>query len=112
MYKSNREEDIYESELMTGYIPDDGVAPMSLLTVRSLADLGYTVNISNAENFTVRKEIVDDLDWDDAREGKPQKKRLRVDKSAAKERKKRKESYGDDVLKIKRIVLDGKKKVR
>jgi hypothetical protein len=38
------EEDIFDAELMTGYIEDPGITmPLSRATIASLADLGYTV---------------------------------------------------------------------
>ncbi|HEY4305769.1 MAG TPA: leishmanolysin-related zinc metalloendopeptidase [Gemmatimonadaceae bacterium] len=45
-------ESVLRNELMTGTI-DNGAAgnPLSLLTVRSLQDLGYTVNTANADPF-------------------------------------------------------------
>ncbi|WP_420125026.1 leishmanolysin-related zinc metalloendopeptidase [Longimicrobium sp.] len=39
-------------ELMTGYV-DTGLNPLSVLTVRSLADLGYTVDVSRADPFSL-----------------------------------------------------------
>jgi hypothetical protein len=40
------------SELMTGYL-SAAVNPMSALTIKSLTDLGYTVNASSADPYTV-----------------------------------------------------------
>jgi hypothetical protein len=45
-------ESLLGRELMTGYL-NGGSNPMSLLTVRSLTDLGYTVDASAADNFSV-----------------------------------------------------------
>lgn len=45
-------ESLLGSELMTGYL-GGGSNPMSQLTVRSLADLGYTVNAAAADAFSV-----------------------------------------------------------
>lgn len=45
-------ESLLGSELMTGYL-SAGSNPMSLLTVRSLTDLGYTVSTAAADNFSV-----------------------------------------------------------
>jgi hypothetical protein len=42
-------ESVLANELMTGYIDSD--SPLSLLTVRSLGDLGYLVNTANADPF-------------------------------------------------------------
>lgn len=45
-------ETVLANELMTGFL-NAGTNPMSLLTVRSLTDLGYTVNPSAADAFSV-----------------------------------------------------------
>lgn len=47
------EEDVFGDELMTGYSESGLPMPLSILTVRSLQDLGYTVNTSAAEAYTV-----------------------------------------------------------
>jgi hypothetical protein len=44
-------ESLLGSELMTGFI-GVGTSPLSLITVRSLEDLGYTVNTAAADPFT------------------------------------------------------------
>lgn len=49
---SHWEESILGSELMTGYVGPGNVMPLSRITVASLADIGYTVNIANADPFT------------------------------------------------------------
>jgi hypothetical protein len=43
-------EALLANELMTGYV-NAGAMPLSQLTVRSLADLGYTVDVSKADPF-------------------------------------------------------------
>jgi hypothetical protein len=43
-------ESILQNELMTGYL-NSGTNPLSMLTVRSLQDLGYTVNTASADPF-------------------------------------------------------------
>lgn len=43
-------ENVLRNELMTGYVAN-GANPMSLVTVRSLADLGYQVDLNAADNF-------------------------------------------------------------
>lgn len=48
---SHWRESVLRNELMTGYI-GAGANPLSLLTVRSLEDLGYTVNRAAADPFT------------------------------------------------------------
>lgn len=45
-------EDTFQSELMTGYITLNH-APLSRLTARALEDLGYTVNVDNADSYVV-----------------------------------------------------------
>jgi hypothetical protein len=48
------EEDIFNAELMTGFVEAAGVAmPLSRITVASLMDLGYTVNMAAADPFTL-----------------------------------------------------------
>jgi hypothetical protein len=47
------EEDIFDNELMTGFIesqPKD--MPFSIMSVRSLMDIGYTVNLLNFDSYT------------------------------------------------------------
>jgi hypothetical protein len=47
-------ETVFDDELMTGYLDlDKTVFPLSEVTVRSLADLGYTVNVSAADPFSL-----------------------------------------------------------
>jgi hypothetical protein len=47
------EENVFDTELMTGFIEAGTTAmPFSIMTVRSLIDIGYTVNLSNADPFT------------------------------------------------------------
>jgi hypothetical protein len=52
---SHWEEDVFRSELMTGFISGT-VRPMSLTTIRSLADLGYTVDNSQAQPFDINTQ--------------------------------------------------------
>ncbi|HEX8432154.1 MAG TPA: leishmanolysin-related zinc metalloendopeptidase, partial [Longimicrobium sp.] len=47
---SHWRESVLRNELMTGFL-NSGSNPLSLLTVRSLADLGYVVNTAAADNF-------------------------------------------------------------
>jgi hypothetical protein len=48
------EEDIFNAELMTGFVESAGVAmPLSRITVGSLADLGYVVNMAAADPFSL-----------------------------------------------------------
>lgn len=44
-------ESVFQGELMTGYL--QSVNPLSKMTIQSLADLGYTVDVSRAEAYTV-----------------------------------------------------------
>jgi hypothetical protein len=50
--RSHWKESVYHTELMTGYL-DGTTQPLSRLTARSLADLGYSVNASLADPFTI-----------------------------------------------------------
>jgi len=44
----------FDAELMTGFVEAVGIpTPLSAMTIQSLADLGYTVNLNVADNFTV-----------------------------------------------------------
>jgi hypothetical protein len=45
-------ETVLGRELMTGYL-ETGATPLSVLTVRSLTDLGYTVDVSRADAFSM-----------------------------------------------------------
>jgi hypothetical protein len=45
-------ESVLGNELMTGYL-GNGSNPLSVLTVRSLTDLGYTVNVASADAFSI-----------------------------------------------------------
>ena len=45
-------ESVLGRELMTGFI-NSGSNPLSVLTIRSLMDLGYTVNVAQADAFTL-----------------------------------------------------------
>jgi hypothetical protein len=45
-------ESIFRSELMTGWVGPSSTMPLSRVTVGSLADLGYSVNMAAADAFT------------------------------------------------------------
>lgn len=45
-------ESVMGRELMTGFL-DNGSNPLSAITVRSLQDLGYTVNVAAADSYTL-----------------------------------------------------------
>ncbi|HET9452726.1 MAG TPA: leishmanolysin-related zinc metalloendopeptidase [Gemmatimonadaceae bacterium] len=47
------EENVFDTELMTGFVENPASAmPMSKMTVRSLRDIGYTVNAANFDDYT------------------------------------------------------------
>jgi len=46
-------ESLFDRELMTGYAESDSNMPLSILTVRAMQDLGYQVDISRAETYTL-----------------------------------------------------------
>jgi hypothetical protein len=48
-----------QNELMTGFINSSGGNPLSVLTVRSLQDLGYTVNVGGADPFFVTLSVAE-----------------------------------------------------
>ena len=41
---------------MTGYLSEVGDAPISILSVRAFADLGYSVDVSKADRFRLSKD--------------------------------------------------------
>jgi hypothetical protein len=49
---SHWRESVFGRELMTGFV-DAGVNPLSSISVASLADLGYTVNLAAADAYTL-----------------------------------------------------------
>jgi hypothetical protein len=51
-FNSHWRESVFGSELMTGYI-NSGHMPLSVMTVRSIEDLGYTVNPSGADPYFI-----------------------------------------------------------
>jgi hypothetical protein len=46
-------ETVFDAELMTGYVEYDVAMPLSSMTVGSLVDLGYTVNLHASDPFQV-----------------------------------------------------------
>jgi hypothetical protein len=46
------DEETYQNELMTGFLSGK-TQPMSKLTVQSLKDIGYTVDVTKADNFLI-----------------------------------------------------------
>jgi hypothetical protein len=44
-------ENVLLNELMTGFVSSSGTNPLSMLTLRSLQDFGYTVNTAQADAF-------------------------------------------------------------
>lgn len=51
-------ESVLANELMTGYL-NNGSNPLSVLTVRSLTDLGYTVDVAAADAFSLTLSVRD-----------------------------------------------------
>ena len=49
---SHWRETTFANELMTGFL-NSGTNPLSVMSIRSLEDLGYTVNASAADSFTI-----------------------------------------------------------
>jgi hypothetical protein len=49
---SHWRESVFTTELMTGWINSGSTIPLSRVTVGSLADIGYQVNMNAADNFT------------------------------------------------------------
>ena len=50
---SHWRESVFNSELMTGYAEPSGDMPLSLMTARSLADIGYVVNTLAVDPYAV-----------------------------------------------------------
>jgi len=51
---SHWRESIFENELMTGFVEKEGIPmPFSAITIQSLADVGYSVNLFTAEQYLV-----------------------------------------------------------
>ncbi len=53
---SHWRDNVFDPELMTGFL-SDGFNPLSAITVRSLQDLGYTVNVAGADPFTLASAV-------------------------------------------------------
>jgi hypothetical protein len=53
---SHWRESVFGNELMTGFI-DDGTNPLSAITVTSLADLGYEVDLSGADPYSLSSAL-------------------------------------------------------
>jgi hypothetical protein len=49
---SHWRDEVFDPELMTGFL-NNGFNPLSAISVRSLQDLGYTVNVAGADAFTL-----------------------------------------------------------
>jgi hypothetical protein len=49
---SHWDETVFNNELMTGWYNSGQTNPLSRITVASMADLGYTVNLSAADSYT------------------------------------------------------------
>ena len=47
------DEGVFDGELMTGFLENQGAVPLSRLTIASLKDLGYEVNFTSAETFAL-----------------------------------------------------------
>jgi hypothetical protein len=43
----------FDRELMTGYSENSGLMPISIMTIGSLADLGYKVSYNSADLFSI-----------------------------------------------------------
>jgi len=54
---SHWRDDVFDPELMTGFLTE-GFNPLSAVSVRSLQDLGYTVNVAGADPFTLNLSTV------------------------------------------------------
>ena len=50
-------ETVLKNELMTGFVNSGVANPLSLLTVRSLTDMGYVVNTAAADAFSLTLSV-------------------------------------------------------
>jgi hypothetical protein len=50
---SHWRDQVFDPELMTGFLNPGGVNPLSAISVRSLQDLGYEVSVAGADAFTL-----------------------------------------------------------
>ena len=81
---------------MTGYMADTGPVPLSVLSILSIADLGYTVDASQADPYNVTQEVIDSLHFGSLQSSlviSEQNKFIRG-------RRKQKRSYGNDILNL------------
>ena len=46
-------EGVFDNELMTGFLNDNSINPFSRMTIASLRDLGYTVDVSQGEPYSL-----------------------------------------------------------
>ncbi len=53
---SHWRDEVFDPEIMTGFL-SDGFNPLSEVSIQSLADLGYTVDVSQADPFTLAPAI-------------------------------------------------------
>ena len=53
---SHWRDDVFDPEIMTGFL-SDGFNPLSAVSIQSLADLGYTVDVAQADPFTLAPAI-------------------------------------------------------
>jgi hypothetical protein len=52
--RAHWKEDVYDSELMTGYLEVKGkTMPLSAMTARALEDLGYVIDVTKADPYTM-----------------------------------------------------------
>ena len=51
--RTHWKESVYQNELMIGFIRQSAPLPISKLTLRAFQDLGYTVDLNQADSFTI-----------------------------------------------------------
>ena len=63
---------VFDNELMTGFVEAAGVAmPLSIVTIGSLQDLGYTVDYNAADAYRLPGHLVADSGAYSAEFGRP-----------------------------------------
>jgi len=79
---------------MTGYIASSNSAPLSVLTVLAMADLGYQVDSSKADYYNVSQDVIDTIQYGSLLGDVKEKQNLRGKAKRITD----KESYGNDIM--------------
>jgi len=55
---SHWSESVFDAELMTGYVEEYPLMPISIVTIGALEDIGYTVDYSQADHYTLSNNLL------------------------------------------------------